>query len=146
MRYFEALGIPPRLSINLADLEQRFYARSRELHPDRFARASRDDQQRALQSSSELNDAYRTLRNPISRAEYFLEEKGMPSGQLPPDVLEDFFDLSMDVEGGDPEAKARVRSMLDELDRELSDRSEALDLPGVRLLLDRRRYLTNLLV
>ncbi|HLK17426.1 MAG TPA: Fe-S protein assembly co-chaperone HscB, partial [Bryobacteraceae bacterium] len=77
MTYFEALGQAPALSLDLDDLKKRFYQRSRQWHPDKFSRASVEEQQKALDMTSLLNDAFRTMRDPITRAEYFLRENGI---------------------------------------------------------------------
>src|SRR5271169_2481201 len=85
MRFYEAFGLEPALSLDAEDLKKRFYERSRQWHPDRFSRASADEQQRALDMTALLNDAFRTLRDPITRAEYFLKERGMElSKDAPP--------------------------------------------------------------
>ena len=77
MIFYEALGLEPALSLDPDDLKKRFYERSRQWHPDRFSRASAAEQEKALEMTSTLNDAFRTLRDPIARAEYFLKEKGI---------------------------------------------------------------------
>ena len=69
MTYFELFSLPRHLQIDLAALEKTFYAQSRRLHPDRFAAKPREEQEAALAASSQLNDAYRTLRDPIARTE-----------------------------------------------------------------------------
>jgi molecular chaperone HscB len=115
--YFTFFGFPPKLSLDTAALEKEFYALSRRLHPDIFGQA--DDQERAwsLEQSSMLNDAYRTLKDPIKRTEYLLRlegieleeqskqatEKARATGELkkqvvPPDLLEEVFELNMHLE------------------------------------------------
>lgn len=151
MQYFEALGLEPSLDLDLADLEKRFYARSRELHPDRFARSSREDQARTLDLSSVLNDAYRTLKDPVARAEYLLRQHGVDSKTVPPDLLEEVFELNMALEEGDEPAKARLREMLAEVDARLTRQFAAWDasrdaagLAAIRESLNRRKYIGNL--
>jgi molecular chaperone HscB len=70
--YFAFFGLPQKLTINQAALEQRFHSLSWKLHPDHFARAPEDERQLSLDLSSQLNDAYRTLRDPVARVEYLL--------------------------------------------------------------------------
>ncbi|HYP14375.1 MAG TPA: Fe-S protein assembly co-chaperone HscB, partial [Bryobacteraceae bacterium] len=97
--YFESLGIEPRFSLDVAALEKSFYERSRQLHPDRFANRPPEEQQRALDLSAQLNDAYRTLRDPVRRAEYMLEQQGIQRSQSPPpELLEEVFELNMLLE------------------------------------------------
>ena len=69
------------------------------LHPDNFVRASEFERNLSLQRSSELNDAYRTLREPLSRVEYLLEflnvrKEGTTKQQAPPELLEEVFELN----------------------------------------------------
>ncbi len=58
-------------------LQKRYYELSRELHPDRFMRKPEAERQKALDLSSTLNDAYRTLKDPLKRAHYVLEPGGL---------------------------------------------------------------------
>src|SRR6266852_5429168 len=75
--YFTFFGFPRKLNLDTAVLEKEFYALSRRLHPDVFGLA--DDRERAwsLEQSSMLNDAYRTLKDPIKRTEYLLRLEGV---------------------------------------------------------------------
>ena len=75
--YFEIFSLPAKLGIDTAALEKSFYALSRRLHPDRFAARSAEEQEAALVESSRLNDAYRTLKDPIARTEYLLKLEGV---------------------------------------------------------------------
>jgi molecular chaperone HscB len=117
MDYFEIFSLPPHLNIDTAALEKSFYALSRRLHPDRFAAKPAAEQEAALAESSRLNDAYRTLKDPITRTEYLLELEGVQleeqssaataaartSGTakkqvVPEDLLEEAFELNMQLE------------------------------------------------
>src|SRR5689334_6466514 len=132
MDYYEALGLEPQLSLDLDDLKKRFYDRSRQWHPDKFSRASAEEQQKALDMTALLNDAFRTLRDPVTRAEYFLRESGLElSKDAPPELLEEVFELNMALEelrGGDESARPqlvaaqeRFAGMLGEADASLAD-------------------------
>src|ERR1700733_1981956 len=77
MDYFEIFSLPPHLTIDTPALEKSFYALSRRLHPDRFAARPAAEQAAALAESSRLNDAYRTLKDPITRTEYLLKLEGI---------------------------------------------------------------------
>jgi len=103
--YFSFLGLPRKLNIDAADLEQRFRALSRQFHPDYFYNATPGERRASLEQSSYLNDAYRTLRQPASRIEYLLKLEGMaPSGpaeaakQVPPALLEEVFALNEELD------------------------------------------------
>jgi len=97
--YFAFFGMPQKLTIDLATIEQRFHSLSWKLHPDHFARASEDVRQLSLDLSSQLNDAYRTLRDPVARVEYLLSlnglrKEGQKKQQAPPELLEEVFELN----------------------------------------------------
>jgi molecular chaperone HscB len=162
MQYYEALGLEPRLSLDADDLKKRFYERSRQWHPDKFSRASAEEQQKALDMTALLNDAFRTLREPVTRAEYFLKENGIElSKDAPPELLEEVFELNMALEelrSGDDSARVqlaaaekRFLSMRTEIDKSLAGLAQEYDATGERVALDeihaalnRRRYISNL--
>jgi len=115
--YFSIFSLPQHLVIDTAALEKSFYALSRRLHPDRFAARPAAEQQAALAESSRLNDAYRTLRDPIARTEYLLKLEGVEMEEqsraatdaakaagtakkqvVPEDLLEEAFELNMQLE------------------------------------------------
>ena len=103
--YFSFLGVPRKLNLDVQDLEQRFRSLSRQFHPDYFYNATPAERRASLERSSYLNDAYRTLRNPISRIEYLLQVEGMaPKGpeqaarQVPPALLEEVFALNEELD------------------------------------------------
>ena len=109
--YFAFLGVPRKLNLDLADLEQRFRALSRQFHPDYFYNATPAERRASLERSSYLNDAYRTLRQPVARIEYLLELEGVDrrrtSGQpatrrtgqqVPPALLEEVFALNEELD------------------------------------------------
>ncbi len=115
--YFTFFGLPPKLNVDVPALEKSFYELSRRLHPDLNARAGSQEQEWSLEQSSLLNDAYRTLRDPIKRTEYLLHlegveleeqsksatEKARATGEtkkqiVPPDLLEEVFELNMQLE------------------------------------------------
>lgn len=112
--YFGFFGWPQKLTIDAALLEDQFHKLSWKLHPDNFVRASEEERNLSLDRSSQLNDAYRTLRDPIARIEYLLlrlglRKEGTTKQQAPPELLEEVFELneSLDelrearAEGGD---------------------------------------------
>jgi molecular chaperone HscB len=114
--YFAVFSLSRRLHIDTAALEKSFYAQSRKLHPDRFASKPVAEQEAALAQSSYLNDAYRTLKDPILRTQYLLTQEGVEleeqskaateaarsSGTakkqiVPPELLEEVFELNMQL-------------------------------------------------
>ena len=103
--YFRFLGLPRKLNIGAADLEQRFRVLSREFHPDFFYNATPSERRASLERSSYLNDAYRTLRHPTARIEYLLDQEGVraknpaeASKQVPPALLEEVFALNEELD------------------------------------------------
>jgi molecular chaperone HscB len=97
--YFAVFSLPRKLGIETASLEQKFLQLSWKLHPDNFVNASEADRELSLQRSSELNDAYRVLRDPLARIEYLLEiegerKEGEKKQQAPPELLEEVFELN----------------------------------------------------
>ena len=129
--YFAFLGVPRKLRLDIADLEQRFRGLSRQFHPDYFYNAPAAERRASLERSSYLNDAYRTLRQPISRIEYLLELEGLATGnaerdgasqskaaggKVPPALLEEVFALNEELdevrelrEAGAPESEWKAR-------------------------------------
>ncbi|HZQ22130.1 MAG TPA: Fe-S protein assembly co-chaperone HscB [Terriglobales bacterium] len=115
--YFTFFGMPRKLNLDTSALQREFYELSRRLHPDLYAQADDQEQHWSLEKSSQLNDAYRTLRDPIKRTEYLLRLEGVEleeqsksateqaraTGQVkkqvvPPDMLEEVFELNMKLE------------------------------------------------
>ena len=78
--HFEVLGLPARFDVDPAELDRRYLERSREVHPDRFALAPAAERVAALQRSMTLNEAYKVLKRPISRAEHLLAHEGIAIG------------------------------------------------------------------
>jgi molecular chaperone HscB len=162
MKFYDALGLEPKLALDPDDLKKRFYDRSRQWHPDRFSRASSGEKQRSEEMTALLNDAFRALRDPVTRAEYFLRESGLElSKDAPPELLEEVFELNMALEelrGGDESARPqlaaaqeRFESMLDDIDANLTalfagydQKPEREVLEQIRAALNRRKYVSNL--
>src|SRR5271154_4439069 len=155
--YFMFFGLPRKLNLDVAALEKDFYELSRKLHPDLNAKAGGQEQEWSLQQSSLLNDAHRTLKDPIKRTQYLLKLEGVEleeqsksateqarsSGEVkkqivPPDLLEEVFGLNMQLE----ELRAQKKmgeddpALVEEIGRqklELEERHEVLlrDLEGL---------------
>lgn len=184
--YFSVFGLVPRLDLDLGMLEHEFHKLSRKLHPDRFARASENEKDWSLADTALLNDAYRTLRDPIHRTEYLLKLSGAAIGEehagkdplkartdpsrVPSDLLEEVFDLNMQLEEmraarkagvTDPDlektladAKRKFDGLMDDVDQDLRaqwtvwDEGDTVARSAAQktmvALLDRRRYLANL--
>jgi molecular chaperone HscB len=139
--YFRFFGLPQKLTIDPAELEGQFHILSWKLHPDNFVRATEFERNLSLERSSQLNDAYRTLRDPIARVEYLLEhlgvrKEGITKQQAPPELLEEVFELNESLDelrearaaGGDvaalqgrlEAAQQNFQEDLDDVDTELA--------------------------
>jgi molecular chaperone HscB len=97
--YFAMFEMPRKLWIEMSALEQKFLQLSWKLHPDNFVNATAEEREISLKRSSELNDAYRTLREPVARVEYLLaiegaRKEGQNKQQAPPELLEEVFELN----------------------------------------------------
>jgi molecular chaperone HscB len=146
--YFSVFSLPRKLGINVDALEQKFLQLSWKLHPDNFVNATESERENSLCRSSELNDAYRTLRDPLSRTEYLLEiegerKEGQTKQQAPPELLEEVFELNESLDelreaktsGGDlAELKVKLQSAennfqekLQEVDAELQSAAKDWD-------------------
>jgi molecular chaperone HscB len=148
--YFTLFNLPRHLHLDTAALEKAFYAQSRKLHPDRFASRPAEEQLAALAASSQLNDAYRTLRDPIARTEYLLSLEGIQMEEqsraatdaakasgtakkqvAPPDLLEEAFELNMALEelkmGDDPDARQQLEAAQTKYTAMLTDLQHQLE-------------------
>jgi molecular chaperone HscB len=103
--YFSFLGLPRKLNLDPAELERRFRELSRQFHPDYFYNAAPAERRASLERSSYLNDAYRTLKNPVTRVEYLLDAEGLgmrspqeASKAVPPALLEEVFALNEELD------------------------------------------------
>ena len=135
--------LPRKLKIDSRLLEERFRGLSRQFHPDYFYNADPGERRASLERSSYLNDAYRTLRNPISRIEYLLKVEGLAPGgpeqaskQVPPALLEEVFALNEELDeiraerasGAAAETwKARLERARAPIDAKRADHESQLD-------------------
>ena len=159
--YFEFFDLPQNLAMDLKDLEKRFYALSRKYHPDVHARKGPAERAEAEEATAILNDAYRTLRDPIKRAMYLLKLKGFDIGEqgtkdVPPELLEEVFEFNMALEEADTaqienarENFERMQAVVDdEVEQKFADWDAGRSrdtLAAIRALLNRRKYISNLI-
>ena len=141
--YFTFFGLRRRLRLDVKDLEQRFRALSRLFHPDYFHNATSTERLASLERSSYLNDAYRTLRDPMARLEYLLKLEGFApkeahdaTTKVPQGLLEEVFELNeeleaiqdMRVEGASAAALAlRLHAARQPIEANLARHEEQLD-------------------
>jgi molecular chaperone HscB len=144
MDYFSFFNLPRKLALDVVALEKQFYVLSRKLHPDRFASKPVAEQEAALAESSLLNDAYRTLKDPIARTQYLLTLEGVEleeqskaatdaaraSGEqkkqiVPPELLEEVFELNMQLQ--EMRAATKMGEDEPELRRDLMTAKDTFD-------------------
>lgn len=146
--YFAFLGIPRKLKVESAEMERRFRSLSRQFHPDFFYNATPAERRASLERSSYLNDAYRTLKQPVSRIEYLLQLEGLAartpqeqSKQVPPSLLEEVFTLNEELDeirdlraGGTPNdaLTARLDRARQPIERKRAEHEEQLDALSAR--------------
>lgn len=75
--YFQLFALPKQFEIDVQSLEVNFRKIQSASHPDRFVSAMADERLQSMQTSSTANEAYRTLKNPATRAKYLLELQGI---------------------------------------------------------------------
>jgi molecular chaperone HscB len=131
--YFSFFGLLAKMNIDTAQLEREFYKLSRKLHPDLAARHGEREQAWSLEQTSQLNDAYRTLKDPIARTEYLMKLEGVQLEEqskaatdtaretggtkkqvVPPELLEEVFEFNMQLE------EARMNKKIGEHDENLA--------------------------
>jgi molecular chaperone HscB len=141
--YFQFFGLPRLLTVEAADLDRRFRELSRQFHPDYFYNATPAERRASLERSSFLNDAYRTLKQPIARAEYLLRLEGMAprneseaAAKVPPALLEEVFALNEELEevrssreAGQPadELRARLEAARAPIEEKRDEHERAVD-------------------
>jgi molecular chaperone HscB len=151
MDHFARLGLPAALELEPATLDRAYFARQRLWHPDRFVAKPPDERARASAEAAALNDAYRTLKDPLSRAVYFATLKGV---ELPgdgktiddPELLMEVMDAREELHEATSiaEVDALATFAREDLQKALAGLPSlflANDKPAIRKTLLRLRYL-----
>ena len=151
MDHFARLGLPAALDLEPASLDKAYFALQRQWHPDRFVAKPAAERARASTEAAALNDAYRTLKDPLNRAVYLAELKGV---ELPgdgktiddPDLLMEAMETREELqEAGSPQAvdalAAKARDTMKAGLDSLASLFLAGDKPAIRKALLRLRYL-----
>jgi molecular chaperone HscB len=150
MDHFARLGLPAALELEPASLDRTYFALQRQWHPDRFVTRPPDERARASSEAAALNDAYRTLKDPLSRAVYLAELRGV---ELPgdgktiddPDLLMEAMEAREALhEAASPDAvevlAAQAKKRAQEALKGLADLFLHEDKPAIRKTLLRLRY------
>ena len=151
MDHFARLGLPAALDIEASTLDRAYFDLQRQWHPDRFATKAAEERARASVEAAALNDAYRTLKDPLSRAVYLAELKGV---ELPadgktiddPDLLMEAMDAREELQEASSvaEVDSLARFAREDLEKELVDLRRMFsenDKAAIRRTLLRLRYL-----
>jgi molecular chaperone HscB len=161
MNHFDRLSLPVGFDVDAALLETNYLQKSRDIHPDRFAGASPDQQTISLESSSALNEAYRTLKDPARRAEYLHSLLGGPSASeikvVPQAFLMETMELRMELEelketantAGlakfESELRTRKEALLREIGQEFTPPATSESLLSIRQKLNALKFVQGLL-
>ena len=144
--HFTLVGVPRSLVVDGSDLERRYHELARSLHPDRHQMADAKSIELAVQATAGLNRAYRTLRDPIARGRYWLEQHGQPlardNNRVPSALATLVFDVQEQLEElREAPESAGVRAGVETVRAEIRGRlaSEVADLEGRYVAWTRRR-------
>lgn len=86
--YFELFNLPEKFQIDSVKLQENYRSIQKEIHPDRFATSTENEKTQSMIKSTQVNDAYQTLKSPTKRAKYILSlHKSVEKITLPPDFL-----------------------------------------------------------
>ncbi|MCP9455525.1 MAG: Fe-S protein assembly co-chaperone HscB [Nitrospira sp.] len=116
--YFTCLGLPRRLTIDPAVLEANYYERSRTFHPDFYLNKTEAERAISLANAATLNTAYRTLKDPVQRAEYLLDLEAGAVKTIrtspPDDLFEEILELQemLDTYRAEPPASEQNQQLL----------------------------------
>lgn len=156
--HFGLLGVPRQFEIDPEQLEREYLSRAAVVHPDRVATGTSTQRREAMERSSAVNEAYRTLRDPVQRAEYLVKLGGIDldssdtNGGAP--KMDQAFLIEM-IERREQLEQAREHDALDELRAKVEDELDDVlddavaslgkgDLQGAAEKLVVRRYLQRL--
>jgi molecular chaperone HscB len=114
--YFELFGLPSAFRIDTARLESAYRQLQSQVHPDRFAAATDAEKRISLQWATRANDAYKTLRRPVSRARYLLALRGVDTQEETNTAMPGDF-LIAQMEWREAVSEARANRDVVELDR-----------------------------
>jgi molecular chaperone HscB len=130
--HFELFGLPARYALDASILDARYRELQADVHPDRFGAGTESDRRFAHQASARVNEAYRTLKDPVERARYLLVLRGVHAmderdTRLPLDFLEaQLARRERAAEAAENEDVGALDALLGDIRRELAERQAAL--------------------
>lgn len=124
MNHFEVFGIPRSIDVDGAALERRYHELSLQLHPDRLGKATAHERLVALERTTQLNDAFKVLKDPTRRAYYLLsllgvnlEAEGPRAPPMPPEFLEEILERREALSAAAAKSDlAQVRALASEIE------------------------------
>src|SRR3990170_2443029 len=126
--HFDLFGLTPAFSIEGEALERSYREIQSKVHPDRFAHAGDAERRASLQWTTRVNEAYRTLKDPVQRAKHILELHGVDvafetNTRMPSDFLMQQLGLREELEGA---VSGKDATALDRLKSDLSNNKQTL--------------------
>lgn len=126
--FFQLLSLPARFQIDSALLDQNYRALQAQVHPDKFAHLSDAEKRLSMQWATQVNEAYQTLRSPLSRGRYLLKLRGVDTQEetntaMPLDFLMEQMEWREAVEEA---ARQSDVDALDALERRLQSDTRSL--------------------
>ena len=127
--HFELFGLEPAYALDRGALEQAYQDLQALIHPDRFAHAGDAERRASMQMTTRVNEAYRTLKDPVQRGRYLLELHGVDvafetNTQMPTDFLMQQLEMREELDGA---AQKKDTSFLDGLKSKLKAQKENLE-------------------
>ena len=127
--HFELFGLAPRFALELDALDRAYREIQTRIHPDRFAHAGDAERRASLQWATRVNEAYRALKSPVSRARHLLELHGVDAAiETNTSMPADFLVQQMELREALEDAKAgRDASALERMAEDLAARKRVLN-------------------
>lgn len=137
--HFELLGLAPAFALETGQLDRSYREIQSKIHPDRFAHAGDAERRASMQWTTQVNEAYRTLKSPVQRARYLLELNGVDvafetNTAMPADFLMEQMELRENLE------QARDVATLGLLQENLAREKTAIESRITELIDARRDY------
>lgn len=149
--FFETFNLPVLFNIDIDMLNHQYRTLQKTIHPDRFVNATDAEKKQSLQKSTQINDAYQVLKDPIKRASHIISlHQVLKENILPPDFLmqqmewEEEFETINDLE--------QVQLFSDKIDGEKKmlmdllamDLDEKKDWESATNIIGKLKFITNL--
>jgi molecular chaperone HscB len=124
--HFELFGLAPAYALDLEHLDRVYRDIQSRVHPDRFAHAGDAERRASMQTTTQVNEAYRTLKSPVRRASYLLGLNGIDTGfetntAMPPEFLMDQMELREKLE------ETRDADALGLIEKDISERKRKIE-------------------